>query len=231
MNDLKFNVRFCGDLELLKWILHKYKTELPYNGSIYNFVAEINYEKTAVNNWKKFGVNNRVWGIVHKDITMAYLMGKIKDIKSLPELKEEHGDIIKNLDAKIKLNEIELKKIKDKIEELSTKERALIQLIEQDLESRAIHLGVSTSNKKVASLDSKSKLNDKNRKNDSDRKAKVVEFIRLLPEGCVFKDIRDNVDINASTSTLFSLLRSLIVDKQIKKTRKNGLKLYTVCTN
>lgn len=92
-----FNLNFNGDYQLLKWIIKKYKDELPYNGEILKFSASLPYSNNMSNNWNLYGVPIRVWNSIHKDITISYLMGKIKEdeFKTLGELKKEFEGISK----------------------------------------------------------------------------------------------------------------------------------------
>ena len=92
MNDIEFNVTFHGEYSLLKKILMKYKKELPYEGSVMTFVDSLPYALGSTgNNWNKYGVPVRVWNCLHKDLTIARLMGRIKegDIRTLEELRIE----------------------------------------------------------------------------------------------------------------------------------------------
>lgn len=92
MDEIKTNITFSGDVDLLKWILKKYSTELPYNGSVYNFAKTIGYEKNTVTHWRRNGINYRIWNCLNKDLIISRLMGKIKDEKvmTLKQLKEEY---------------------------------------------------------------------------------------------------------------------------------------------
>jgi len=93
--EIEFNVRFTGSYELLKWVIKKYKNELPYCGSILNYGKKNHYsEKNLSFFWKRNGVPVRAWNQLHKDLVMARLIGRIKDkdVKSLEELGGEFGD-------------------------------------------------------------------------------------------------------------------------------------------
>ena len=85
------NLNFNGSYQLLKWVVKKYKNELPYGGEILKFSGSLPYSKNMSNNWNLYGVPVRVWNVLNKDITIAYLMGNIKgkDLKTLKELKRE----------------------------------------------------------------------------------------------------------------------------------------------
>lgn len=99
-----FEISFTGNLELLRWIIEKYENQLDYQGSVYKFANKIGYnDKSAIMNWKRFGIKSRIWYVLHQDITMAYLMGKIKDdeLKTLSQLKEEYDFIIKHIKKSI----------------------------------------------------------------------------------------------------------------------------------
>ena len=98
---------FSGSYELLKWILRKYKDELPYNGSIMNFATLNHYTQSICSSkWKHNGVGYRVWGslekdlvILEKDLVIATLMGKVadSDAKTLVQLKAEYLEETRNI--------------------------------------------------------------------------------------------------------------------------------------
>jgi len=94
-DSITFNVRFSGSYNLLKWILLKYREELPYEGMVIKYMNDVLYTNNSSYGWNKYGVPNRVWNILHKDLTMARLLGKIKDeeAKTLEQLKEEFKSI------------------------------------------------------------------------------------------------------------------------------------------
>lgn len=102
--DKNFNVEFRGSYSLLKWIIAKYKKELPYNGLILNFIHQIHYTRNVCANWEAYGVPSRVWNSVHKDLIMANLMQRIKDedVKDLEQLKEEFEEKHKEIDSAAK---------------------------------------------------------------------------------------------------------------------------------
>jgi len=89
---MDFNIRFSGDYQFFKWIIKKYKKELPYNGEIGIYTEDNFYSK---NNstwfWAERGVPTRAWNSLYKDLIMARLMGRIKEdqIRTLEELEEE----------------------------------------------------------------------------------------------------------------------------------------------
>lgn len=90
---MDFNTRFTGDYELFKWIIKKYKTELPYNGEIGIYTRDNFYSKNnSTHFWNKSGVPVRAWNGLHKDLVMAHLMGKIKEdnVRNFKQLKEEY---------------------------------------------------------------------------------------------------------------------------------------------
>ena len=87
--DLQFNVKFTGEYELFKWIIKKYKQELPYCGEILEFARQNFYSKDLCHSWKYNGIQTRTWNCLHKDLIMGFLTGKIKELKTLQELKEE----------------------------------------------------------------------------------------------------------------------------------------------
>lgn len=80
--------QFSGSYELLKYILAKYKEELPYKGKIKYFYIYNGYYRTA-SNFSFNGVNNKVWISLNKDLTIANLQGKIKNLLTLEQLKQE----------------------------------------------------------------------------------------------------------------------------------------------
>jgi len=89
-----FNVRFSGEYRLLKWIVKKYKDELPYGGEIMRFAYALPYGKSISFDWETYGVPSRVWNSLHKDLTIAALMNKIDvaNLRTLQELKKEYED-------------------------------------------------------------------------------------------------------------------------------------------
>jgi hypothetical protein len=87
--EIALNTRFCGDYSLLRWILKKYKKQLPYNGEILRFAQDTLYSKDICHSWNYFGVQVRAWNCLHKDLIVAHLLGKIEDPKDLCELQRE----------------------------------------------------------------------------------------------------------------------------------------------
>ena len=87
--NLNLNIKFNGGYYLLRWILKKYKNELPYNGQIKHFALQNNYSEKSVDTWRMNGVGNRVWNILHKDLTILYLTNKI-EVANLFELEKMH---------------------------------------------------------------------------------------------------------------------------------------------
>lgn len=82
--------------DLLKWVLKKFKKELPYNGGVVEFLKRSHYSTTNSSNyWKEFGVPNRIWLFLHKDLVIARSIGRIKkgDFESLEDLAEEFNNI------------------------------------------------------------------------------------------------------------------------------------------
>lgn len=96
MNDLIINVSFRGDYSFLKWVIKKYKSELPYNGEVIQFTKSLPVIANSTGfNWIKYGVPSRTWNSLHKDLVIARLMGKIKDedVRTLEELKKEYDSL------------------------------------------------------------------------------------------------------------------------------------------
>lgn len=90
---------FSGSYGLLKWIIQKYKNELPYNGSIMQFATLNHYTQSICSSkWKHNGVGYRVWNGLEKDLIILTLMGKVKDrdARTLVQLKAEYLEEIKN---------------------------------------------------------------------------------------------------------------------------------------
>ena len=83
------NIKFNGDYYFFRWILKKYKNELPYNGQIKQFAIQNNYNNGACDQWRDYGVGNRVWNLLHKDLTILYLTNKIQ-VANLFELQKLH---------------------------------------------------------------------------------------------------------------------------------------------
>ena len=51
------NVKFSGNYYLLKWILKKYKDELPYAGQVKEFARENSYSQKIYFKWSHYGIN------------------------------------------------------------------------------------------------------------------------------------------------------------------------------
>lgn len=83
------NIRFTGDYEFLKWVLKKYKNQLPYEGEILKFANKTFYSKNISYSWSRLGVQVRAWNQLNKDLIIASLIGIIEEPKTLHELKEE----------------------------------------------------------------------------------------------------------------------------------------------
>lgn len=81
-------IKFSGSYELLKWILLKYKTQLPYNGELKQFAVKNNYCPDICDHWRNYGVGYRVWTLLQKDLVISHLMDRIEmfDLKDLQKL-------------------------------------------------------------------------------------------------------------------------------------------------
>ena len=91
-NKIEFNIKFKGEYALLKWIIKRYSSVLPYESSVLTFAKSLPHNGISTgHDWNKYGVPPRVWNSLHKDLVIAHLMGRIKerDIKTLEELKIE----------------------------------------------------------------------------------------------------------------------------------------------
>jgi hypothetical protein len=86
---LEINIKFTGSYYLLKWILKKYKHELPYIGQVTEFAIKNNYSKRVIHHWSYYGVGYRVWNCLHKDLFIIFLMGKIQ-YEGLEQLKKDY---------------------------------------------------------------------------------------------------------------------------------------------
>lgn len=86
-NPIDLNIKFNGSYPLFKWILQKYKTQLPYNGEVKQFAIQNNYCPKMSCQWRNYGVGFRVWNILHKDLTIAFLINKI-EITNVYELEK-----------------------------------------------------------------------------------------------------------------------------------------------
>lgn len=85
------NIKFNGSYYLFLWILKKYKNQLPYNGEIKQFALANNYCPKICDQWRNYGVGNRVWNLLHKDLTIACLMNKI-EIANVFELEKMYNE-------------------------------------------------------------------------------------------------------------------------------------------
>ncbi len=83
------SIKFNGSYYLFRWILKKYKNDLPYNGQIKQFAIQNNYGAGVCDQWRNYGVGNRVWNLLHKDLTILYLTNKIR-VANLFELQKLH---------------------------------------------------------------------------------------------------------------------------------------------
>jgi hypothetical protein len=91
MNNIKeinLNIKFNRSYIFFKWILQKYKTQLPYNGEIRQFAITNNYCPKICDQWRNYGVGYRVWNLLHKDLIISFLIGKIDNL-DLYELERE----------------------------------------------------------------------------------------------------------------------------------------------
>jgi hypothetical protein len=84
---IDLNIKFSGDYYLLMWILRKYQKELPYQGAVKYFATQNNYSFKVCDAWRRYGVGYKVWNIIHKDLTILFLMGKI-EMANLFDLEE-----------------------------------------------------------------------------------------------------------------------------------------------
>ena len=86
---INLNIKFNGSYNLFKWILNKYRDQLPYNGEVKQFAINNNYCPNICDQWRNYGVGYRVWNLLHKDLTIAFLMNKI-EIANVFELQTQH---------------------------------------------------------------------------------------------------------------------------------------------
>jgi len=86
---IDLSIKFNGSYYLFRWILKKYKNDLPYNGQIKQFAVQNNYGAGVCDQWRNYGVGNRVWNLLHKDLTILYLTNKIQ-VANLFELQKMH---------------------------------------------------------------------------------------------------------------------------------------------
>lgn len=84
----ELNTKFNGSYELLKYILKKYTNELPYKGQVKIFTVSNGYCPMAGDQWRNYGVSPRVWNLLHKDLTILFLLNKIS-IVNLNDLQQE----------------------------------------------------------------------------------------------------------------------------------------------
>lgn len=94
-DEITLNIEFSGEYNLLKWVLKKYEKALPYKGEILRFARQSGYSKNVSHFWQHYGVQRRAWNVLHKDLVIARLLGKIKDedVMNLWELKAEFEDM------------------------------------------------------------------------------------------------------------------------------------------
>jgi hypothetical protein len=86
--EINLNIKFNRSYIFFKWILQKYKIQLPYNGEIRQFAITNNYCPKICDQWRNYGVGYRVWNLLHKDLIISFLMGKIDNL-DLYELERE----------------------------------------------------------------------------------------------------------------------------------------------
>jgi len=86
--EINLNIKFNRSYIFFKWILQKYKTQLPYNGEIRQFAITNNYCPKICDQWRNYGVGYRVWNLLHKDLIISFLIGKIDNL-DLYELERE----------------------------------------------------------------------------------------------------------------------------------------------
>ena len=90
---------FGGCYDLFKYIIKKYKTQLPeYRGSYIRCLEEYAYLAGRQNHMARNGVPSRIWALLHKDLLIARLMNRFTDddYMTLHELKEEFTELQKN---------------------------------------------------------------------------------------------------------------------------------------
>lgn len=95
IDPIDMNIKFSGSYYLFLWILRKYKKELPYNGEVKQFALANNYSFKICDQWRNYGIGYRVWNLLHKDLTIAFLMGRI-EIANLEDLRSSYEDWKKN---------------------------------------------------------------------------------------------------------------------------------------
>jgi hypothetical protein len=90
IEDISLTAKFSGSYELLKYIIKKYGQHM-YSGQILQFALQNNYTIACSTNWKRNGVQMRVWNALHKDLVILRLSGKVAEdeVMSLKDLKEE----------------------------------------------------------------------------------------------------------------------------------------------
>lgn len=91
IKDINLDDSFSGNFDLLKCLLDKYKNVLGYK-DIKEFAKLNGYKdfNTCSYRWMDFGVPQRVWYMLHKDLLISHLMGKLDAEEcDLRKLKEE----------------------------------------------------------------------------------------------------------------------------------------------
>jgi hypothetical protein len=86
--EINLNIKFNRSYIFFKWILQKYKIQLPYNGEIRQFAITNNYCPKICDQWRNYGVGYRVWNLLHKDLIISFLIGKI-DTTDFYQLERE----------------------------------------------------------------------------------------------------------------------------------------------
>lgn len=82
-------IKFSGSYQFLRWVLYKYKAELPYKGEVKQFAVLNNYCEDICNHWRNCGVGYRVWTLLQKDLVISHLMDKI-EVFDLKDLQKEY---------------------------------------------------------------------------------------------------------------------------------------------
>lgn len=84
------HLNFKGNFDLLEYILSKYKFLAV---SPYQLAKQYKYDVSNVHKWRYNKIPQRFWLLLQKDITIAFLMGKIKENISLNDLKDEFENL------------------------------------------------------------------------------------------------------------------------------------------
>jgi hypothetical protein len=86
--NININIKFNGSYLFFRWVLQHYKNQLPYNGEVKQFAIENNYCPKICDQWRNYGVGYRVWNLLHKDLIISFLIGKI-DCADFYDLERE----------------------------------------------------------------------------------------------------------------------------------------------